>query len=115
IIRRLVGAIPLLILISMVVFGLISLAPGGVGSMYEGNPNISSADAARLEAQLGLNQPIHIRYFNWARKLVVGDWGTSFVTRRPVLVEIAARLPYTLQLMSITFVVTLLIALPVGI
>jgi peptide/nickel transport system permease protein len=115
IIRRLLGAIPLLILISMIVFGLISLAPGGVGSMYEGNPNISAADAARLEAQLGLDQPLHVRYLNWAGKLLVGDWGTSFVTRRPVLDEIAARLPYTLQLMSVTFVVTLLLALPIGI
>src|SRR5690606_10956489 len=100
IIRRLLQAIPLLILISMVVFGLILLAPGGVGMMYEGNPGISAADAQRLEAQLGLDKPVHIRYLNWAQRVLVGDWGTSFVTRRPVLDEIAARLPYTLQLMS---------------
>lgn len=115
IIRRLLQAIPLLVLISILVFGLISLAPGGVGEMYEGNPNISAADAARLEAQLGLDQPVHVRYLNWARRVIVGDWGTSLVTRRPVLEEIGARLPYTLQLMSVTFVVTLLIALPIGI
>jgi peptide/nickel transport system permease protein len=115
IIRRLLQAVPLLILISMVVFGLISLAPGGVGEMYEGNPSISAADAARLEAQLGLDQPVHIRYLNWARRVVVGDWGTSMVTRRPVVEEIKARLPYTLQLMTVTYIVTLLIALPIGI
>ncbi len=115
IIRRLLQAIPLLILISMVVFGLISLAPGGVGMMYEGNPGISAADAQRLEAQLGLDKPVHIRYLNWAQRVLVGDWGTSFVTRRPVLDEIAARLPYTLQLMSVAFVVTLIIAIPIGI
>jgi peptide/nickel transport system permease protein len=115
VIRRLLQAIPLLLLISMVVFALISFAPGGVGEMYEGNPNISAADAARLEAQLGLNQPLHIRYLNWLKRILVGDWGTSLVTRRPVMEEIGARLPYTLQLMSVAFVVTLLIALPIGI
>lgn len=115
IIRRLLQAIPLLILISMVVFGLISLAPGGVGMMYEGNPNISAADAARLEAQLGLDQPVYKRYLTWAGKVLVGDWGTSFVTRRPVLNEIAARIPFTLQLMSVAFICTLLIAIPIGI
>ncbi|RIK44411.1 MAG: diguanylate cyclase [Chloroflexi bacterium] len=115
IVRRLLQAVPLLILISMVVFGLIALAPGGVGEMYEGNPNISAADAARLEAQLGLDQPLYIRYWHWARRVAVGDWGTSLVTRRPVLAEIGARLPYTLQLMSTAFVVMLLIALPIGV
>lgn len=115
IIRRLIQAVPLMILISMLVFGLISLAPGGVGEMYEGNPSISAADAARLEAQFGLNQPLHLRYFNWAKRVLVGDWGTSMVTRRPVLDEIGARLPYTLQLMVVTFIVTLLIALPIGV
>jgi peptide/nickel transport system permease protein len=115
IIRRLIQAVPLLILISMLVFGLISLAPGGVGEMYEGNPSITAADAARLEAQFGLDQPLHIRYVNWAKRVLVGDWGTSMVTRRPVLEEIGARLPFTLQLMTVTFVVTLLIALPIGI
>ena len=115
IVRRLLQAVPLLILISMVVFGLIALAPGGVGEMYEGNPDISAADAARLEAQLGLDQPLYIRYWHWARRVAVGDWGTSLVTRRPVLAEIGARLPYTLQLMSAAFVVMLLIALPIGV
>jgi peptide/nickel transport system permease protein len=114
IVRRLLQAIPLLVLLSMLVFGLISLAPGGVGSMFEENPNLTAADLRRLEAQFGLDQPVYVRYLRWAGRVVQGDWGVSQVTRRPVLDEIAARLPYTLQLMSLALVVTLLISLPIG-
>ena len=115
IVRRLLQAIPLLVLLSMLVFGLISLAPGGVGSMFEENPNLTADDLRRLEAQFGLDQPVYVRYLRWAGRVVQGDWGVSQVTRRPVLDEIAARLPYTVHLMGIALVVTLLISLPIGV
>jgi peptide/nickel transport system permease protein len=115
IIRRLLQAIPLLVVISMIVFALISLAPGGPTSAFEENPNLTAEDIARLEAQMGLDAPLHERYFAWASRVVVGDWGYSNATRRPVRVEIGERLGNTLQLMSVAFVVTLLIALPIGI
>jgi peptide/nickel transport system permease protein len=115
IIRRLLQAIPLMVVISMIVFGMISLAPGGPMAAFEENPNITAEDLARLEEQLGLNKPIHERYLAWAGRIVVGDWGYSNATRRPVLVEIGSRLPNTLQLMLTAFVVTLIIALPIGV
>lgn len=115
IVRRLLYAIPLLIVISMIVFGMISLAPGGPMSAFEENPNLTPEDLARLEEQMGLNQPIHVRYGRWATKIVQGDWGYSNATRRPVLEEIGSRLPNTLQLMVVAFLATLLIALPIGI
>lgn len=115
IIRRLVQAIPLLVVISMLVFGMISLAPGGPMSAFEENPNLTAEDLARLEEQLGLNKPVHERYLAWASRIIVGDWGYSNATRRPVLTEIGERLPNTLQLMLVSFVVTLLIAIPIGI
>ncbi len=115
IIRRILYAIPLLIVISMIVFGMISLAPGGPMSAFEENPNLTAADIARLEEQLGLNKPVHERYLAWAGKLIQGDWGHSNATRRPVLVEIGERLPNTLQLMLVAYVFTLLIAIPIGI
>ena len=105
--RRLLQAIPLLIVISIIVFGMISLAPGGPMSAFEENPNLSPEDLARLEEQLGLNQPIHERYLRWAGRIVVGDWGYSNASRRPVLTEIGERLPNTLQLMATAFIVTL--------
>lgn len=115
ILRRFIIAIPLLIVISMVVFGMISLAPGGPMSAFEENPNLTPEDLARLEAELGLDQPIHVRYMKWAGRIVVGDWGYSNATRRPVLTEIGDRLPNTLQLMLIAFVATLIVAIPIGI
>ncbi len=115
ILRRFIIAIPLLVVISMIVFGMISLAPGGPMSAFEENPNLTPEDLARLEEELGLNQPIHVRYIKWAGRIVVGDWGYSNATRRPVLTEIGDRLPNTLQLMLIAFVTTLLIAIPIGI
>lgn len=113
--RRLVQAIPLLILITIIVFVLIDLTPGGPMAAFEENPNLTPEDLARLEEQLGLNQPIYVKYFQWASKIITGDWGFSQVTRRPVLDEIAERLPNTIQLMAISFALTLIIGLPIGI
>ncbi len=115
IIRRIIYAVPLLVVISMVVFGMISLAPGGPTAGFEENPNLTAADIARLEAQMGLDKPVHERYLAWAGRLIVGDWGHSNVTKRPVLTEIGERLPNTLQLMLVAYVFTLLIAIPIGI
>jgi len=115
IIRRLIQAVPLLFLISFIVFVLISLAPGGPMSAFEENPNLTPEDLARLEEQLGLNKPIHERYLAWISRILVGDWGYSNATRRPVLTEIGDRLPNTLQLMVISFIVTILLAIPIGI
>lgn len=113
--RRVLQAVPLLIVISIIVFILIQLTPGGPMAAFEENPNLSPEDLARLEEQLGLNQPIHVKYYEWASRIVVGDWGFSQTTRRPVLEEISERLPNTLQLMFISFVVTLSIGLPIGV
>jgi peptide/nickel transport system permease protein len=114
IIRRLLQAIPLLLVISFVVFWMIDLTPGGPMAGFEENPNLTAADMARLEEQFGLNKPFHERYLQWLGKILSGDWGYSQTTRRPVLVEIGDRLPNTLQLMLISFIFTLIIALPLG-
>jgi len=115
IIRRVLQAVPLLVVISIFVFGLISLAPGGLMAGFEENPNLTAADRARLEERLGLNKPTYVRYLEWGGLLLQGDWGYSMTTKRPVLTEIGERLPNTLQLMVVSYLVTLLIALPIGI
>ena len=61
--RRMLQAIPLLIVISLIVFILIQLTPGGPMAAFEENPNLSPEDLARLEEQLGLNQPMYVKYF----------------------------------------------------
>lgn len=91
------------------------MAPGGLMAGFEENPNLTPEDLARLEEELGLNKPIYERYLEWAGLLLQGDWGHSLTTKRPVLEEIGERLPNTLQLMLVAYVVTLLIAIPIGI
>ncbi len=115
VIRRLLQAIPLLLLISFTVFMLMQLIPGGPMAAYENNPNISAEDLERLREELGLNVPKHIQYINWLSAVLRGDWGTSQITRRPALVEIAEKLPNTIYLSMVSFILALVISIPIGI
>ena len=115
IIRRLLQAIPLLLLISIAVFALMQAIPGGPLAAYENNPNISPEDLVRLQEELGLNVPKWQQYLNWIGAVLQGDWGTSLVTQRPALVEIGERLPNTLYLSVIAFLAALAISIPIGI
>jgi peptide/nickel transport system permease protein len=114
-IRRLVQALINLLIISMLIFGLVSAMPGGMMSAYEENPNISEADKARIRAKFGLDDPLPVQYFKWLGRVMQGDWGDSFQSKRPAIVEIGERLPNTLLLMGVMLVVTLLIAIPLGV
>jgi len=114
-IRRVLQAIPLLLLVSICVFLMIELSPMDPLAMYEDNPDISPEDMIRIRERLGIGQPVHVRYWKWISNLVRGDLGTSNVTWRPAIEEIEERLPNTLYLMSASFVTTLLLAIPLGI
>ena len=113
--RRLLQAVPLLIMITLVIYLLLRATPGGPLSLYEGDPSVTAEDIARLRTQLGLDEPPPVQYVRWLGEFVRGDWGWSLVTKRPVLQMIAERLPNTLLLMSVTFGVTLAIAIPVAV
>ena len=115
IIRRVIQAIPLLLVISLTVFLLMNFIPGGPLAAYENNPNISAEDLARLKTELGLDAPIHVRYWNWLIAVVHGAWGISEFPRRPALVEITEKIPNTLYLSLIAFFFALLISIPIGI
>jgi peptide/nickel transport system permease protein len=113
--RRLFQAVPLLIGISVVSFGILNAVPGGPLSAYENSPGITPEDLARLEKAFGLDQPLYARYLSWLAKFVTGDWGFSHSTHLPVLQMIWERLPNTVYLMGTVYVVTLLVAVPIGI
>lgn len=113
--RRLLQAIPLLLAISVILFALINAVPGGLLTAYENMDDITPEDYARLREKYGYDESIASKYVKWLRNVLTGDWGNSFVTKRPVIQEIKDRLPNTLLLMGIAFVVTLLIAIPLGI
>jgi peptide/nickel transport system permease protein len=113
--RRLIEAVPLLLLISMAVFFVLQILPAGPLSVYENDPSLTTEDLERLEERFGLNDPIPVRYAKWLSTFARGDLGYSLVTHQAVGVMIGDRLPNTLYLMTVAFVVTLLIALPIGI
>jgi peptide/nickel transport system permease protein len=114
-VRRVVQAIPLLLLISVLVFALIHAAPGGPLAIYLENPNVRPADIERLRRSLGLDQPLPVQYLAWLKGFVVGDWGFSFTDGRPVAARLAERLPATLELIGASLVIALLAALPLGV
>jgi peptide/nickel transport system permease protein len=114
-VRRVAQAIPLLLLISILVFALIHAAPGGPLAIYLENPNVRPADIERLRRSLGLDQPLPVQYLAWLRGFVTGDWGFSFTDGRPVVVRLAERLPATLELIGASLVIALLAALPAGV
>jgi len=112
--KRILQAVPILIGISLVAFILLQLTPGGPGAAYRGLANVSSKDLARIEAEFGFDRPLIIQYFSWLGKFIQGDWGISFVARRPVFGLIMERLPATLLLMASGIIVSLVISIPLG-
>lgn len=113
--RRLLEMVPLLAGISLVVFVALSSIPGGPLTAYRSNPNVRGEDLARLSAQMGLDQPVVARYGRWLSRFVRGDWGYSIITQRPVLTMIGERLVNTLYLMAAALIITVIVAVPLGI
>lgn len=115
ILRRLAESVPLLLVVSALVFALLMASPGNPLAQLERDPTITQADLQRLAEQRGLNDPWLVQYGRWLAGAVQGDFGTSMQTGRPVLREIVDRLPNTLVLVGVAFVFTLLVAIPVGV
>ena len=115
IVRRILQAIPLLIGISFAAFVLLRLAPGGPMAVYAQNPNMTEADMRRIERILGLDQPIHVQYVKWASGMAVGELGYSYRTGRAVGEIILERVPATLQLMGVAYLIAVVLGLFTGI
>ena len=114
-IRRLLELLPLVLGITLIIFVVMQNIPGGPLSAYKGNPRIREADIARLERQLGLDQPVPVQYVRWLGGFVRGDWGYSYVTQQPVTQMVGERIGNTFLLMGGALLVTLLVAVPLGI
>ena len=114
IIRRILQTIPLLLGISIITFVAIS-ATGSPIANLQFDPRVRPEDIARIEASLGLDKPIHERYFIWLGNVVRGDLGVSMANRLPVADRIMAVLPATLKLTISALVVSLIIAVPIGV
>ena len=113
--RRFLQAIPLIIGVSIIGFGLMHLAPGGPLAVYTLNPTIQAQDIERIKTALGLDQPVHIQYLRWAAGMFSGTWGHTFFGGRPVLGVIVERVPATMVLMLSALSLAILIGTAVGI
>jgi peptide/nickel transport system permease protein len=108
-------AIPLLLAIMIFTFLLIQYLPGGPLAMLARNPRVNPAQLAILRHNLGLDQPGYVQFLRWLGGILRGDWGTSYVDDRPVLTYIGERLPATMLLMGSGFLISLVLAVGIGV
>jgi peptide/nickel transport system permease protein len=114
VLRRLLIAVPSLLIASLIVFTLPRLIPGDVVQLML-EEKAYGKDLADLRAKLGLDRPIPVQYVDWVGRIARGDLGESLWTRQPVLGELARRMPVTLTLGFLAIVVAVVIGVPIGI
>jgi peptide/nickel transport system permease protein len=114
VIRRVVIAVPALLGISLVLFTILALAPGDPFEELVTNPNVPPEVTMRLRAQLGLDDPLLVRYVRWLGAMVRGEWGFSFASRMEVDRLILQRLPTTLWVLGAAQLLGILVAVPIG-
>jgi peptide/nickel transport system permease protein len=113
--RRSLQAIPLLLLISIIIFAILNNAPGGPLAPYLQNPHITAADIERLKHNLGLDQPAWKQYLAWLSHVIRGDLGYSTSNSETVVAAILERMPATLLLMGSAFTISLVVGVTFGI
>ncbi len=135
--RRLLQAIPMLFILSLIMFTIVNLVPGGLTAAQGRNRNLNPAKREQIERQLGLDQPLPMQYVVWLigndwmkvdsngdgtndsygnrRGMLRGDFGFSFRNRKPVLEVIGSYLGNTVYLVSATLLVVFIIAIPIGV
>jgi peptide/nickel transport system permease protein len=114
VLRRVLGAVPLLLGIATLIFFVLALAPGDPTAAYV-NPNIPQEVVEQLRRNFGLDQPIYVRYFKWLGAFLTGNWGYSFAQSRPVADILLEALPNTLVLAGAALIAVFLIGILLGI
>ena len=113
--RRLAGSLFLLVAVSLLSFAFADLAPGDYFSELRSDPRISAETVAGLRAQAGLNRPFPVRYANWVRSVIQGDFGYSLAYNSPVAPLLWQRIRGTLLLTGTATLLAWLLAVPLGI
>ena len=112
---RLLAALPTLIGVSLLTFLFIRLIPGdAIAARLGTSTALTPEQLASLRAYFGLDQPLPVQYWTWLSSLLRGDAGYSIRTGRPVIVEIAERLPVTLELAAAATLIAVFIGMPLG-
>lgn len=114
-VKRLAGMVPLLLGVSLILFGVLHLAPGSPLDVYADNPSVSPEALEQMRLALGLDQPAYLQYFSWIRGFLTGEWGYSIRTGQPVMREVALHLGPTLILGGVSFLLALVLAVPLGV
>lgn len=112
--RRVLATIPVMLIVALFVFSLLYIAPGDPAAIIAGD-QATPEDVDRIRASLGLDRPFLVRFGEWLWRILHGDLGTSIFTNLPVTHMIAQRIEPTVSLMIFTLILSLLIAIPMGV
>src|ERR1700722_19267794 len=112
--RRILATIPVMLIVAFFVFSLLYIAPGDPAAIIAGD-QATPADVERIRESLGLDRPFVVRFGEWVWRVLHGDLGTSIFTQPPVTHMIAQRVEPTLSLMSLTLILSLVVAIPMGV
>jgi peptide/nickel transport system permease protein len=113
VVRRIVLLIPVFIGLSLLVFVIGRILPGDPVQLAAG-PQATREEIEALRTEFGLDQPLLVQYANYAKGLAAGDWGRSIQSRQPVLTELGAYLPATLELVIAAMIVAIVVGIPAG-
>jgi peptide/nickel transport system permease protein len=113
-IRRILAAIPVMGVVALFVFLLLRLTPGDPAAILAGD-NASPEQLERIRTSLGLNEPLATQFLAWVGKLLQGDFGVSLISQVPVTRMLASRIEPTIALALSTIVVSILVAVPLGV
>lgn len=114
ILRRLLGAIPLLLGVATLIFFVLALAPGDPTAAYF-SPNLPAEVIEQIRRNFGLDQPIYVRYFKWLTSFLTGNFGYSFAQSRPVSDILLEALPNTLMLAGVSLFLVFLVGIVSGV
>ena len=122
VIRRVLLGLLTVLLVTLVIFALLRIAPGDVALQVamQGDDTltpemIDPQVLIRIREQLGLDNPLHVQYLLWIRGMLIGDWGESFYTGNSVFDEVKRRAPVTLQLAGTAITLSIILGIPAGI
>jgi peptide/nickel transport system permease protein len=116
VLRRLALFVPTMFLVAALAFGILRVVPGdAVDLILEESPHATPEEKEALREEMGLGDPVAVQFGNWMIDLAQGDLGTSFWTGRPVKEDIQDRLPATAEIALLAVLVSLVIALPLGV
>jgi peptide/nickel transport system permease protein len=116
VLRRLLLAVPVLVLSSLIVFGLMRVMPGDALTVLMGESgNVGDKELAKLRRDLGLDRPYHEQYAIWLWQMVTLNPGDSIFTNEPIPVSLGKAIPVTLELAALAMIIGIVIAVPVGV